>query len=62
LIALLQIVLKFDPGPITEWIKPRAPILCACCGAPMTIVRTQIRPMHSTGRTTPIPTHEVTLV
>jgi hypothetical protein len=62
LIALLHIVLKFDPGPITEWIKPRAPILCACCGAPMTIVRTQIRPMHSTGRTTPIPTHEVTLV
>ena len=31
-------VLKFDPGPITQWIKPRAPILCACCGALMTIV------------------------
>ena len=62
LIALLQVVLKFDPGPITQWIKPRAPILCACCGAPMTIVRTQIRPMHSTVRTTPIPTHGLALV
>lgn len=58
LIALLQVLLKFDPGPITHWIKQRAPILCACCGAPMTIVRTQIRPTHSTRITTPIPTQE----
>jgi hypothetical protein len=43
LIALLQVVLKFDPGPITEWIKQRAPILCACCGAVMVIVKTRIR-------------------
>ena len=56
LIALLQVVLKFDPGPITQWIKQRAPILCACCGALMTIVRTQIRPTHSTRITTLIPT------
>ena len=56
LIALLQVVLKFDPGPITQWIKQRAPILCACCGAAMTIVRTQIRPTDSTRITTPIPT------
>ena len=58
LITLLQVVLHFDPGPITQWIKQRAPILCACCGAPMTIVRTQIRPTHSTRITTPIPTQE----
>jgi hypothetical protein len=56
LIALLQVVLKFDPGPITQWIKQRAPILCACCGAAMTIVRTKIRPTDSTRITTPIPT------
>ncbi len=56
LIALLQVVLKFDPGRITEWIKKRAPILCACCGALMTIVRTRIRPTDSTGIITAIPT------
>jgi hypothetical protein len=56
LIALLQLVLKFDPGPITQWIKQRAPILCACCGALMRIVRTQIRPTASPRSTTPIPT------
>jgi hypothetical protein len=56
LIALLQVVLKFDPGRITQWIKQRAPILCACCGAVMTIVQTQIRPTDSTRITTPIPT------
>jgi len=56
LIALLQVVLKFDPGPITQWLKQRAPILCACCGALMTIVRTQIRPAHCTRIITPIPT------
>jgi hypothetical protein len=55
LIALLHLVLKFDPGPITQWIKQRAPILCACCGAVMTIVRTRIRPTEPTRATTPIP-------
>jgi hypothetical protein len=53
---LLQVVLKFDPGPITGWIKERVPILCACCGALMTIVGTKIRPTNSTPITTPIPT------
>jgi len=56
LIALLQVVLKFDPGRITQWFKQRAPIRCACCGALMTIVRTQIRPTDSTRIITPIPT------
>ena len=56
LIALLQVTLKFDPGRITQWFKPRAPILYACCGALMTIVRTQIRPTDSTRIITPIPT------
>jgi hypothetical protein len=39
---------KFDPGEMPQWIKARAPILCACCGAAMTIVRTQIRSADST--------------
>ena len=43
LIALLQLLLKFDPGRALAWVKQRAPIICTCCGAVMTIVRTQIR-------------------
>lgn len=43
LIALLQLLLKFDPGRALAWVKQRAPIICTCCGAVMTIVRTRIR-------------------
>jgi len=43
LIALLHILLRFDPGQTTAWVRQRAPILCACCGAVMVIVRTRIR-------------------
>jgi hypothetical protein len=43
LIALLHLLLKFDPARALTWVKPRAPFLCACCGAVMTIVRTRIR-------------------
>ena len=44
LIALLQVLLKFDPGrSIACWVKERAPILCTCCGAAMVIVKTRIR-------------------
>ena len=50
LIALLQVLLRFAPGPATAWVKPRAPILCACCGAVMVIVRTRIRSTASGGR------------
>jgi hypothetical protein len=42
LIALLQVLLKFDPGRVSDWVKQRAPILCSCCGAVMKIVRTRI--------------------
>jgi len=41
LIALLHLLLRFDPSPQTT--KSRAPIRCACCGAAMAIVRTMIR-------------------
>jgi hypothetical protein len=47
LIALLQVLLKFAPGRSMAWIKERPPILCACCGAVMAIVQTQIRPVFS---------------
>ena len=43
LIALLHLLLKFVPASALAWVKPRAPILCSCCGAVMTIVRTRIR-------------------
>ena len=43
LIALLYLLLKFVPASVLAWVKPRAPIICACCGAVMTIVRTRTR-------------------
>jgi len=43
LIALLQVVLKWIPDQATGWIKARPPILCACCGGVMMIVKTRIR-------------------
>ena len=53
LIALLHIVLKFDPGRAALWIKQRPPILCSCCGAVMKIVKTQIRSLLAVA--TPLP-------
>jgi Putative transposase/Transposase zinc-binding domain len=49
LIAVLHAVLKFDPGRSMAWVKERAPILCACCGAVMLIVKTRIRAVFSGG-------------
>jgi hypothetical protein len=43
LIALLHLLLKFDPNRALSWVKQRAPILCSCCGAVMVIVKTRIR-------------------
>jgi hypothetical protein len=43
LIALLQVVLQFDPGRALAWVRTRAPMLCACCGAVMAIVKTRLR-------------------
>ena len=42
LIALLEVLPKFVPVRASDWIKPRAPILCTCCKAVMKIVRTRI--------------------
>lgn len=43
-ITLLQVVLKVVPAAPGTWSKPRAPWLCACCGAPMEIVRRRLPP------------------
>jgi len=43
LIALLHLVLHFDPGRAAAWFRERPPIVCPCCGAAMKIVRTRIR-------------------
>ena len=56
LIALLHVILKFAPGRALAWFKQRAPILCACCGAVMVIVKTQLRSVFSGGMPTPIVT------
>ncbi len=54
LIALLQVLLKFVPGSAKAWVKERAPILCACCGAVMKIVRTRIPSMPAGGPSIPL--------
>lgn len=58
LIALLQVLLRFDPGQAMAWTKAcakeRAPMLCACCGAAMAIVKTRMRPRSH--QATPPPT------
>ena len=54
LIALLHVLLKFAPGRSMAWIKERAPMLCACCGAVMAIVKTQIRSVPSGSSLEPI--------
>ena len=59
LIALLQVLLKFDPGRALAWVKQRAPILCTCCGALMVIVKTRIRSVFSAVMPAPIVTQGV---
>lgn len=43
LIALLHLVLKYLPVPITAMFRVRPPIACPCCGAAMKIVQTRLR-------------------
>jgi hypothetical protein len=52
LIALLQVLLKFVPAPAA--LRPRPPLLCACCGAVMRIVRTRLPSLLRGGEPVPI--------
>jgi hypothetical protein len=58
LIALLQILLRIDPGPPPTKLRPA--IRCTCCGAAMTIVRTRLRPFTSVPLDVPIPSAGLT--
>ena len=55
-IALLHVLLKFVPAQAITWFKERAPILCTCCGAVMTIMKTRIRSVFTGGIPAPIVT------
>lgn len=52
LIALLHLLLKFVPPLASAWARERAPIVCACCGAAMRIVRTRIPATRAGGPAT----------
>lgn len=41
-IKLLQVILRFNPVKFHKKLKPRAEIICKCCGAVMKIVQTMI--------------------
>jgi len=58
LIALLHVLLKFAPVQSTAWVKERAPILCACCGAVMEVVQTRLRSAPSEVMPVPIVARE----
>lgn len=53
LIALVHVLLRFDPGPPP--LRPRPPWLCACCGAVMRIVRTRNGSANAALAKVPIP-------
>jgi hypothetical protein len=42
LLAVIQYFFGFDPKRLLALIKPRPPITCPCCGAPMKIIRTRL--------------------
>ncbi len=54
LIALLQVLLKFVPVRAADWIRPRAAMLCTCCGAVMKIVRMRIAASFAGGLPIPL--------
>lgn len=55
LIALLHVLLKFAPPSLPATIRQRAPVLCACCGAVMTLLRTRLPPLFCAGTPLPVP-------
>ena len=57
-----KLLLKFAPGRSLPWFKARAPILCACCGAVMVIVKTQLRAVFGGVMPRPIVTQSAATV
>ena len=48
LITLLQYLLGVNPNRALAWLRKRPQLTCCCCGAVMTIVRTQMKPLFQT--------------
>lgn len=44
LIQRLQLLLNAVPRPIETWFRPRAALVCPCCGGEMRIARTRLPP------------------
>ena len=44
LIALIQLLLKFDPNRALAWMRKRPQWGCPCCGAKMKIIETRLAP------------------
>jgi Putative transposase/Transposase zinc-binding domain len=42
IIKLLQFILRINPAMMLKKLKPKAKIICTCCGAKMKIIRTMI--------------------
>jgi hypothetical protein len=53
LITLLHLLLKCLPPRVTDLLRKRSPIVCPCCGAVMSVVRTRLRPPLSPGAVQP---------
>jgi len=47
LIALIQLLLKFDPNRALAWMRKRPRWNCSCCGAKMKIIETRLAPLFS---------------
>jgi hypothetical protein len=54
LLAVIQYFFGVDPKRLLALIKPRPPINCPCCGAPMKIIATRIIPALSAAPAVPI--------
>jgi hypothetical protein len=49
LIQLIQLLLNLAPAPVA-WKRQRPKLVCRCCGKPMRIIQTRIRPSIGTAR------------
>jgi len=54
LIALLQLLVNFDPSRALAWMRTRPQWLCPCCSATMKVIETRLAPLFSFRK--PVPT------